>query len=75
MRHSPRYQEVSSISQPYSSSPFELHGSLPGICIIVLLLSTAVGVIVRKKRRAYALRKQIEVLEKLWHINLTRDDC
>ncbi|MBD2071657.1 hypothetical protein H6F93_29755 [Leptolyngbya sp. FACHB-671] len=74
MQRPSRYQEVSSTAQP-NVVQVSFYDSLIGTLIIVLPLLIAVGVIFRKRRRASALRKQIAVLEQLWQINLTRDDC
>jgi hypothetical protein len=75
MHRPSRYQEVSSTTQPTSTGQVDLHGSLLGTSIIVLPLLIAVGVTLRKRHRASALQRQIAVLEQLWQINLTRDDC
>lgn len=75
MHRPSRYQEVSSTTQPSSTGQVDLHGSLLGTSIIVLPFLIAVGVTLRKRHRASALRRQIAALEQLWQINLTRDDC
>jgi hypothetical protein len=75
MHRPSRYQEVSSAAQPSPTGQVDLHGSLLGTSIIVLPLLIAVGVTLRKRHRASALQRQIAVLEQLWQINLTRDDC
>jgi hypothetical protein len=75
MHRPSRYQEVSANSQPNPTGQLDLHGSILGTSILVLPLLIVLGGIFRKRHRASTLRKQVEFLEQLWHINLTRDDC